>query len=298
MLLAEFLRKAESALGSLYPEPEARNILTMLCSDVLGIRSYTHLIEPQYQIDPVRLPLLEASLERLRSGEPIQYVLGKAEFCGRTFRVGPPVLIPRPETEILCEKAISLLRRIDSPSVLDLCTGSGNIAWTLALSLRHARTVAVDLSEAALEIASSQPFEEALASGEHVRPAFVRYDVLQDPPALWGPFDAVLSNPPYVLESEKAAMRPNVLEYEPASALFVPDEDPLLFYRAVASWALRLLAPGGWLMVEINESTALTVKDLFASLGFCNVLIIKDFYEKDRFVSCQKYTPVGVGPSA
>ena len=106
MLLAEFLRKAESALGPLYPEPEARNILAMLCSDVLGTQSYTHLIEPQYQIDPARLPLLEASLERLRSGEPIQYVLGKAEFCGRTFRVGPTVLIPRPETEILCSEAL------------------------------------------------------------------------------------------------------------------------------------------------------------------------------------------------
>ena len=219
-------------------------------------------------------------MSRLSAGEPVQYILGKASFCGREFRVGPGVLIPRPETEWLCSEALSFLAGMSSPRILDLCTGSGNIAWTLALSLSGAHVFAIDKSSVALDVARSQPFSPACT------PEFMEADILLPPPVEWEPFDLVVSNPPYILESEKAAMRPNVLAYEPASALFVPDADPLVFYRAVARWALRLLRPSGALMVEINESLGLSVKALFEAFGFRDVLTVRDFFGKDRFVKC------------
>ena len=280
MLLADFLKRGVSALLPLYPEQEARNILSLLCGEMLGTTSYTHIIEPAYVVDPGRESVLEAALSRLAAGEPLQYVLGKATFCGREFRVGPGVLIPRPETEILCQEAETFLAGVPSPRILDLCTGSGNIAWTLSLSREDACVIGVDKSADALAIARKQPFRTA------VPPVFVEADILLPPPAEWAPFDLVVSNPPYVMESEKALMRPNVLQYEPASALFVPDADPLVFYRAVAGWSLRLLRPSGALMVEINESLGLSVKGLLEGYGFRNVLIVKDLFGKDRFAKC------------
>ena len=280
MRLAEFLRRGVSALLPVYPEREARNILSLLCAEMLGTESYTHIVEPEFRVDSGKEAALEAALSRLAAGEPIQYVLGKASFCGREFNVGPGVLIPRPETESLCAEALSYLAGRPSVRVLDLCTGSGNIAWTLALSRDDAHVVAVDKSAAALDVARNQPFHAA------VPPEFTEADILMPPPASWEPFDLVVSNPPYILESEKAAMRQNVLSYEPASALFVPDADPLVFYRAVAEWTLRLLRPSGALMVEINESLGLSVKGLFEAYGFREVLIVRDFFEKDRFVKC------------
>ena len=280
MLLSAFLRRGVTALLPLYPEPEARNILSLLCSEILGTESYTHIVEPAFKVEPGKEALLEDSLERLVTGEPVQYVLGKAWFCGREFRVGPGVLIPRPETEMLCAEAAAFVAGLPNPRILDLCTGSGNIAWTLALSVEGARVIAVDKSAEALAVARSQPFHPA------DMPEFVSSDILLPPSSQWEPFDLVVSNPPYVLESEKAAMRQNVLSYEPASALFVPDEDPLVFCRAVARWARSLLRPSGALMVEINESLGLSVKGLFEGYGFRNVLIVKDFFGKDRFVKC------------
>jgi release factor glutamine methyltransferase len=283
MLLSAFLRKGMSALSPRYPEAEARSILLMLCGEMLGTKSYTHLIDPSYTVDPSREPDLEAALVRLQEGEPVQYVLGKATFFGRDFRVGPGVLIPRPETEHLCEMALSACREMSNPAVLDLCTGSGNIAWTLALEHPGARVVGVDKSPAALAFASGQPFDVPEP------PRFIRADILADPEGLpAGEFDLVVSNPPYILESERRMMRDNVLRYEPEEALFAPDEDPLLFYRAVARWSDAVLRPGGKIFAEINETLGLSAKALMEDFGFHNVLIIKDFYGKDRFVSCCK----------
>ncbi|MBR5699908.1 MAG: peptide chain release factor N(5)-glutamine methyltransferase [Bacteroidales bacterium] len=283
MLLSAFLQRGMSALSLRYPEGEARSILSLLCGELLGTKSYTHILDPSFAVDPSREAELEEALVRLQEGEPVQYVLGKAAFFGRNFRVGPGVLIPRPETEQLCEMVLSACRETAEPAILDLCTGSGNIAWTLALEHPGACVTGVDKSSAALEIAESQLFSARF------RPRFVRADILVEPdgfPA--GGFDIIVSNPPYILDSEREAMRDNVLRYEPQEALFVPDEDPLLFYRAVARWAGAFLRPGGQLFAEINEDLGLSAKALMEALGFCNVLIHKDFYGKDRFVSCCK----------
>ena len=232
MLLSQFLKDGTASLESLYPTAEARSIVLMLCEQLIGTKSYTHIVEPQYTIDKKHVEPLAAAMVRLCSGEPIQYVIGHSEFCGRRFRVSRDVLIPRPETELLCREAIKLalrLRQMRSPygksaspvRVLDLCTGSGNIAWTVALSVPGAHVVGVDNSEAALEVARSQSFSTELKSSGALAPTFVNADVLDTEQEFnFGPFDLILSNPPYIMEKEKPLLRRNVLDYEPASALF------------------------------------------------------------------------------
>jgi release factor glutamine methyltransferase len=281
MLLSQFIREGSGALAALYPEAEAHSLVLMLCEALLGTRSYTHIVEPAFTVDPLREGPLREALSRLEAGEPVQYVLGKALFCGREFRVTPDVLIPRGETEILALKAVEWAREMAPPlRVLDLCTGSGNIAWTVALEVPSARVVGVDLSAAALEVARSQAFP--LPAGA-AAPRFVQADVL-DGVVVDGPFDLILSNPPYVMEREKALMRPNVLRHEPAGALFVPDHDPLLFYRSIARWAQKLLVPGGRGIVEINEQLGPETCQVFRTEGFREVSLLKDYFDKDRFV--------------
>ena len=296
MLLGDFLREGVSRLTSLYPAPEARNILHLLCGERLGIDRYTHVTEPSYTIPTEYLSALSDDLDRLASGEPVQYVLGFEEFCGRRFKVSPDVLIPRPETEILCAEAIrigSLVSkdRSDPIRILDLCTGSGCIAWTLALDIPGSEVYGVDISEKALAVASSQdPTPVVRQAHQPVlepveRPVFFQADILLEPPvSLLGKFDLILANPPYIMESQKAEMRPNVTEYEPDLALFVPDGNPLLFYRAIARWAASLLSVGGTGIVEINELIGDGTVAVFKDSGFQNVELMNDFYGKNRFV--------------
>ena len=285
MFLRDFLKEGSARLESLYPAPEAMNIMLMLCQERIGTSRYTHIVEPGYSVAEEALGQLTADLDRLSSGEPVQYVLGYSEFCGLRFKVGPGVLIPRPETEILCQEAIKVCGGARDIRILDLCTGSGCIAWTMALKVPGATVVGVDLSDEALSIATSQDFSKELEESGAKAPVFVKADVLDDPSSFGDSlFDLILSNPPYIKESEKAFMRTNVLDHEPSLALFVPDEDPLLFYRAIARWSGMLLAPGGTGITEINELLGVETRDLFSRQGFAEVSIIKDFYDKDRFV--------------
>ena len=300
MLLAEFVKAGTKALESLYPQKEARSIVLMLCEEVLGTENYTHIVEPEFKIDDKKLPELEAAMERLKKMEPVQYVLGHTEFYGRTFKVDPAVLIPRPETELLCRDAIKLgmrVYRMRSPygknaepvRILDLCTGSGCIAWTMALSIPESRVTAVDISDAALEVAAGQDFASELKSKETFRPEFIKADVLDSEQEIeLGPFDMVLSNPPYIMESEKEDMRRNVLEYEPESALFVPDDDPLLFYRAIARWSQRFMSPDGVGLSEVNESLARQTETVFKAAGYAHTEIVRDLSDKNRYIIYHK----------
>lgn len=300
MLLAEFVKAGTKALESLYPQKEARSIVLMLCEEVLGTENYTHIVEPEFKIDDKKLPELEAAMERLKKMEPVQYVLGHTEFYGRTFKVDPAVLIPRPETELLCRDAIKLgmrVYRMRSPygknaepvRILDLCTGSGCIAWTMALSIPGSRVTAVDISDAALEVAAGQDFASELKSKETFKPEFIKADVLDSEQEIeLGPFDMVLSNPPYIMESEKEDMRRNVLEYEPESALFVPDDDPLLFYRAIARWSQRFMSPDGIGLSEVNESLARQTETVFKAAGYAHTEIVRDLSDKNRYIIYHK----------
>lgn len=300
MLLAEFVKAGTKALESLYPQKEARSIVLMLCEEVLGTENYTHIVEPEFKIDDKKLPELEAAMERLKKMEPVQYVLGHTEFYGRTFKVDPAVLIPRPETELLCRDAIKLgmrVYRMRSPygknaepvRILDLCTGSGCIAWTMALSIPGSRVTAVDISDAALEVAAGQDFASELKSKETFKPEFIKADVLESEQEIeLGPFDMVLSNPPYIMESEKEDMRRNVLEYEPESALFVPDDDPLLFYRAIARWSQRFMSPDGVGLSEVNETLARQTETVFRAAGYAHTEIVRDLSDKNRYIIYHK----------
>ena len=244
MLLSEFLKDGVASLESLYPTAEAKAVVLQLCSEILGTKNYTHIIEPQYQIDKKKVQPLAEAMVRLQSGEPIQYVVGKAEFCGHTFKVDKNVLVPRPETELLVREAIKLAARIkqrripygrtaDPVRILDLCTGSGNIAWTVALAVPGSRVVGVDNSEGALDVARSQNFSSEMKASGAQAPTFVNADVLDTEQEFnFGEFDLILSNPPYVMESERSQMRKNVLDFEPSSALFVPDTNPLPLPRS------------------------------------------------------------------
>ena len=295
MLLADFIRQGTEALAALYPEPEARSMMLLLCEERLGVSRHAYLTEPALEVPA---GCLAGDLARLRNGEPIQYILGFADFYGRRFNVSPAVLIPRPETEFLCH---TILAAAPAPSssqgnreyaprseseaaapvhIIDLCTGSGCIAWTLAAEIPGAEVTGVDISPEALTVARGQQV------ACHRAPSFVQADILQDPPASLpeASFDLLTANPPYVMDRERAAMRPNVLEHEPALALFVPDEDPLVFYRAVARWARTLLRPGGWGYAEINALLGPETAAVFRDAGFSGVSLLQDLGGASRFV--------------
>lgn len=300
MLLTDFLKKGIAALEPLYPTAEARSIVLMLCEEIIGTKNYTHIIDPQFEIDKKGEQPLAEAMVRLQAGEPIQYVIGKTEFCGRSFHVTRDVLIPRPETELLVREAVKLAdmtRRMRIPfgksaepvRVLDLCTGSGNIAWSVALAVPGARVVGVDISEKALEVARGQNFSQELKAKGALAPTFVMADVLETEQEFnYGSFDLILSNPPYIMEKEKPTLRRNVLGYEPASALFVPDDDPLVFYQAIARWSNRFLSPEGKGLTEINEALGKETLEVFTGAGFQESSIVTDFYDKNRFIFYMK----------
>lgn len=284
MLLTQLIKDGTGRLSDLYPDQEAREIVFACLEHFVGTKRHTHIIEPQYDVEEQQASVVMQAFERLAAGEPLQYVTGKAYFYGREFHVTSDTLIPRPETELLCRMSVEGASKSES-RVLDLCTGSGCIAWTLALELPKAEVAAVDISDGALAVASSQDFAEEVSRTGASAPVFIKTDVLAGPESFEGKqYDIILSNPPYVMDKEKALMRSNVLDHEPHLALFVSDSDPLIFYRAVADWAFELLAPEGFGVVEINEALGEETADVFRSKGFSNAEVVKDLYEKDRFV--------------
>jgi len=283
MRLDELHRRSIGLLAGLYHSAEAHSLVGMLFEESLSLKNYTHLIEPSREIPEDDASAFLAQVMRVASGEPVQYVLGYARFFDRRFRVCPSVLIPRPETEEMVGTILSECASRKALRVLDLCTGSGCIAWTLSLELQGSYVTAVDISPEALRVASAQ-FDEP-------GPRFVRADVLageSEEGGLWtsvpGSFDLIVSNPPYVLESQKSEMRPNVLEHEPALALFVPDEDPLLFYRSIALFAVKRLSPEGLGYVEVNDALGEDTAAVFRDAGFVNVTVLRDVSGRQRIV--------------
>ena len=292
MLLKDFIKDGIASLSALYPKDEARSMVMFYCSDVFGFPSYQHITEPGTEVPAELLEQAQDDMRRLAEAEPLQYVLGYTEFCGRVFNVDHRALIPRVETELLCTKAEEMVlgqKPAGELKILDLCTGSGCIAWTLALDIPGAKVTATDLSEEALELAARQ-FRRI--SKKAVRPRFVKADLLDvegTVKAVEEPcFDLITANPPYVMTSEKPEMRPNVLGWEPHMALFAPDTDPLAFHKAIAVTATKLLAPGGSAIVELNTEIASETAAVFSAAGFVQVEIIKDLFERPRFVSFRR----------
>lgn len=290
MFLKDLINKGAETVSTMYPEREAREMVFAFLEHHLGTRRHTHIVEPDYEVSDADTSEAVVAFGRMASGEPLQYVTGKADFYGRNFHVTPSVLIPRPETELLCRMAsdVAAGRQI---SILDLCTGSGCIAWTMALECPQAEVTAVDISDEALDIAVNQDFTEEMERTGAEAPFFCKADVLAGPKAFCRAdrkYDLILSNPPYVMDKEKALMRSNVLDHEPHLALFVSDDDPLVFYRAIAEWSLAVLKPEGLGIVEINEALGRQTVDLFLSYGLRDARVIKDLSERDRFVTFRR----------
>lgn len=288
MLLKDFVSEARKTLAPVYGDREAKAIVSRLCSCMLDIPPHLHITDPGHMIDGQMVPVLENCLARLSACEPLQYVTGTTEFCDLVFRVTPAVLIPRPETEFLCSVLLGKTipdSGVHAPRILDLCTGSGCIAWTLAHYIPDAQVTGADISEAALEVASAQNIPGN-------SPKFMKMDILESPDAISArlssagleTFDFIVSNPPYVMDKEKRLMGKNVLDYEPHEALFVPDTDPLLFYRAVADIASAYLSAHGQGAVEINEALGEETRDIFLGHGFSRASVGKDLSGRDRFV--------------
>ncbi len=256
-----------------YDAGEARALALLVMDEAFGVgRVDVYAGKVRHFSDEERRRLANIS-QRLQAGEPVQYVLGGATFRGRRFGVEPGVLIPRPETEELVSLALGARPR----SVLDVGTGSGCIAVSLALEAPGCAVEAWDVSPEALAVAR----RNAAALGADVR--FRLRDALAAPPA--GPgFDLIVSNPPYVCESERAGMEEHVLRHEPHLALFVPDDDALRFYRALARIGRACLHPGGRLMAELNAALAGDTAQLFAAAGYRDVALHRDAYGRRRFV--------------
>lgn len=259
-----------------YGTAEGYALYRLVMEECFGLTHTDILLGKDNQISEENQARLLEITGRLLKNEPVQYVLGYADFCGHRFAVRPGVLIPRPETELLVQKALELgygMEGVTEPEALDIGTGSGCIAVSMALA--GCRVTAMDISEEALEIA----MQNATALNAEV--AFVHENILQ-PSRTAQQWHVIVSNPPYICLHEAEAMERNVLDYEPHNALFVPDTDPLIFYRAIASYAMSHLSAGGWLCLEINQAYPDEMEKLLSSFGFKDVTIQKDQYGKYR----------------
>ncbi|MDR3268915.1 MAG: peptide chain release factor N(5)-glutamine methyltransferase [Tannerella sp.] len=265
------------SLKSLYPPEEIRSFSRRIMECVCGLSPVQQILRKDKQLSHTEKERIREIVQRLGKSEPIQYVLGETSFYGLVFEVNPSVLIPRPETEELVDHML----RTPTPAgmrVLDVGTGSGCIAVALAKRLTGATVFAVDISDAALETAK----RNALRNGVSVQ--FMQADILSEPASSFPVFDRIVSNPPYVKESEKAGMHPNVLNYEPHQALFVPDDDPLLFYRRIATLAREKLTDNGSLFLEINAACGAIVVEMLHEKAFREIELMCDLSGKDRFV--------------
>ena len=263
-------------LGTAYEPSEAAALSRIVCTEMLGQSQADYFLCKDIELSANQEENLQSILERLLRFEPIQYVQGFSWFLSRRFLVTPAVLIPRPETEELVQRIIEETEA--GAAVLDVGTGSGCIAISLALSLPKSKVEAWDVSMEALEVAMHN------AEQLHAQVDFHLQDMLTCQWEGGQRYDLIVSNPPYVLEQERTTMSPNVVEYEPELALFVPDDDPLLFYRKIGEMGRRALKPGGRLYFEINRTQGTAVKQLLEKQGYSDVSLYQDISHNDRLI--------------
>ncbi|MFA7116316.1 MAG: HemK/PrmC family methyltransferase [Bacteroidales bacterium] len=310
MTYKTFIADAITRLSDVYPLGEAKVIANRVLMYYLKISEYEYLVDPNIIIPKSKVKEMELAMDQLVDSRPIQYVLGYEFFAGHKFKVNETVLIPRPETEEL----FRIIRedykkdKYSELKILDACTGSGCLAYSLASAFPKSMVVGLDKFDDVLEIAKNQKIyqkNDKSSDNKHPKlidnpPIFVKYDLLAGPPEIEDlkyhnnfpeirDLDILVSNPPYVMESEKEVMNNNVVLYEPDAALFVPDKDPLKFYKALADWAAKFLKVGGRAYFEINEALGTPVKALYEKKGFSDVEILQDMHKKNRFVRFTKW---------
>lgn len=272
MTIRETIQKIEGAISALYDSREATAVARQVVCRRCGY-NFSQLVV--HYDDEVQIPDLESIVAELAAARPVQYVLGEAEFCDLDFTVSEGVLIPRPETEELVEWVASGAKR--GARILDVGTGSGAIAVALAKKVEGAEVVAVDISEKALHIAAEN------VARHNANVTLVKADALGDMSHL-GQFDIIVSNPPYIPQSDIAAMHSNVVDYEPHTALFVADSDPLCFYRSIAQNGVKMLRDGGSLYFEIYERFGAQMVKMLEEMGYSDSEVVKDVFGKERMV--------------
>jgi len=273
MTLADFKNKMKSTLSSIYESDELNSIFYLISEEFLQIPRSKILLADEIELDSNKEKLFLDALDRLTSNEPVQYVIGKTTFIDLEFNVNSNVLIPRPETEELVR--LMLKEDLDGKEILDIGTGSGCIAISLAKNLPNAKVSALDISEEALIVAREN------ADLNNVDVDFINADIFDYKSQK--KYDVIVSNPPYVRESEKALMKSNVVEYEPKQALFITDDNPLLYYKVILNFSKMSLNKNGKIYFEINEKHEDEIKDLSIYCGYSNADCSKDMFGKNRF---------------
>ena len=277
--MKRIIKRINEGLSSCYTAGEVTALTRIIATELLGIPQMTFFLKDEVNLTTEQESLLNDAIERLQQHEPIQYILGYSDFCGLRFKVTSATLIPRPETSELVEWIAS--EATGNEKILDIGTGSGCIAVSLANKLQHSNVSAWDISDEALAVAE----ENSKTNGCNV--TFSQVDILAYQPQ-GEQFDIIVSNPPYIRDLEKSGMEANVLDWEPQTALFVPDNDPLLFYRTIAQKGKEMLHPSGKLYFEINREFGKETCDMLASLGYTNIELRKDFAENDRMIRAVK----------
>lgn len=278
--MKESLRYISNQLSSLYDARECNSIARYIVEEISGM-TYTDILVKDTKFSAVDREKIEEITKRLLGGEPMQYVLGYTYFCGLKIFVNNNVLIPRPETEELCQLIIENHKE-SSPKILDVCTGSGCIALALKYGIENASVEGVDISEGALDVAKSN------STSSNCDVAFYKYDVLSALPKIEGEYDIIVSNPPYICQFEKEKMSNNVLDNEPHIALFVENENPLVFYIKIADLGCETLRPNGRLFFEINPMFYNEMTEMLIQKGYRDIEVIKDINERNRFIACTK----------
>ena len=280
--MKRLIDKLQTALSATYEGHELTTIIRTICCDMLGISSTSYYLKEEVTLTTEQETQLQGIIDRLLQGEPLQYIEGRAPFCGMEFAVNPSVLIPRPETAELVDW-IASDHATQQPRILDLGTGSGCIAIALSKRLPQAMVEACDISTEALTVAK----ENARTNEAPV--SFFAHNMLNLDTPLPHSYDILVSNPPYIRQSEAADMSVQVTEWEPYTALFVPDNDALRFYRAIAELGqTEALRPGGHIYVEINQALGKETMALFEAYGYQDVELRKDIYGNERMIRVKK----------
>lgn len=278
--MQQTLNKLRASLTPIYGEVETEAIIRLIFHHLKGWNLTDMLIHRQDELSPFIKEEVDKILARLLEGEPIQYITGEARFHGMDMLIKPGVLIPRPETAELVDLIIDQNKGREDLRILDICTGSGCIAIALARNLPFANVSALDFSKDALDVAQDN------AGMLKVKLNLIHKDIFN-----WIPneeYDIIVSNPPYIMDKESVSMERNVLDFEPHEALFVRDDDPLIFYKRIADIAKKYLTPGGKLYFETNPLTVNNLKEILMKDGFEEIEILRDSYGKFRFLYCQK----------
>lgn len=280
--MRKLIEEIGRSLDSLYINEELTAIIRAICCDILGISTTSYYLKEEITLTQEQHRRLSDTISRLKRGEPLQYIEGRAPFCGMDFLVTPATLIPRPETAELVDWIVQDYST-QKANILDLGTGSGCIAIALSKRLSEAIVEACDISDEALTVAKEN------GKRNEVKVSFFHHDMLDLSTPLPHPYDILVSNPPYIKQSEASGMEEHVTQWEPHTALFVPDEDPLRFYRAIAEIGMTdILRPGGHIYVEINQALGAETVALFESYGYKEVTLRKDIYGNYRMIKCLK----------